>query len=385
MPPASRVSGRPADASRFADSVLAVGLPASSRPAIAEDDTAASASLAALDVCRPGLALLCVASVLSVSVSASGVGAATWVEWATRAGVASAGAMAALSAWLVVVCLTKARVARWPLNGQRAALATFGGVAGAYGFGLVVLALDWPWSQAVGWAAVAACGAVVALALHMALRWRARAVMPASTVARVAELQARIRPHFLFNALNTAVALVRHDPVRAERVLEDLSELFRAALEVPDKSMAAPVSLASELALARRYLAIEELRFGSRLQVDWALDETVGRAELPPLVLQPLVENAVRHGIEALPEGGQLRIATSRSLGRAVVEIVNPLPFKTASPAPGARRVAGHGIALANVRERLRLLHDLQGEFEAGEVQVDGHAVWRVRLAVPLG
>jgi two-component system sensor histidine kinase AlgZ len=368
--------------SRFADSVLALsargGADAASPHAAPDDPAQWATSLASLEVCRPGLALLCVASALGLVVAASGVGVHGWLEWLTRAGVASAAAMAALAAWLVVVCAARYRLARLPLAVQRTCLAGAGALAALYGHGLVVLAFDARWQDPSAWLAAGLAGGVMALSLHTALRWRARAVMPASTVARVAELQARIRPHFLFNALNTAVALVRHDPARAERVLEDLSELFRAALEAPDKAMAAPVSLASELALARRYLAIEELRFGDRLKIEWALDETVGRARLPPLVLQPLVENAIRHGIEALPAGGTLRIQTSRSLGRAVVDISNPLPFRTQAAS------AGHGIALANVRERLQLLHDVQAEFSAGESEEQGRLVWRVRLAVPL-
>jgi two-component system sensor histidine kinase AlgZ len=369
-------------ASRFADSVLAMpvgpGVDAAAPHEAPDDSVQQATALAALEVCRPGIALVCVAGVLGLVVAASGVGVSDWLEWLIRAGVASAAAMAALAAWLVAVCAAKHRLARLPLAVQRACLAAAGALAALYGHGLVVLAFDARWQDPPAWLAAGLAGGVMALCLHTALRWRARAVMPASTVARVAELQARIRPHFLFNALNTAVALVRHDPARAERVLEDLSELFRAALEAPDKAMAAPVSLASEIALARRYLAIEELRFGTRLHIEWALDETVGRARLPPLVLQPLVENAIRHGVEALPEGGTLRIHTSRSLGRAIVDISNPLPFRTQAAS------SGHGIALANVRERLQLLHDVQAEFAAGPAMDDGQSVWRVRLAVPL-
>jgi two-component system, LytTR family, sensor histidine kinase AlgZ len=206
------------------------------------------------------------------------------------------------------------------------------------------------------------------------LQGRERARSPADASARLAELQSRIRPHFLFNTLNTAIALVRSDPSRAEAVLEDLAELFRTALEQGGQDGGGTVSLGDEIELARRYLAIESLRFGERLQVQWQLDDAAAAARVPPLVLQPLLENAVRHGIEPSEAGGVIRVRTRAQLGRAEVMVDNPLP------AHAALR-PGHGVALANVRERLRLLHDLDARFDAG-ARDDR---WRVRIVVPLG
>ncbi|MFZ3124290.1 MAG: histidine kinase, partial [Acidovorax sp.] len=195
---------------------------------------------------------------------------------------------------------------------------------------------------------------------------------PAATTARLAELQSRIRPHFLFNTLNSAIALVRAEPAKAESLLEDLSDLFRHALVEQGEA----VTLAEEITLARRYLAIEEVRFGKRLQVQWSLDPRTGNARLPPLLLQPLVENAVKHGVETSARGGKLRVLTELRGSRVVVRITNTLPG-TDTRTGGPPR--GHGIALDNVRARLALLHDVQGTFSAG-VQ-DG--LYQVRITLP--
>ena len=126
------------------------------------------------------------------------------------------------------------------------------------------------------------------LALHL------RAYSPALAEARLQALQARIRPHFLFNSLNAVLALIRSDPRRAERTLEDLADLFRALMS-DGRSL---VRLADEISLVERYAAIEQLRLGERLRMSWDLDQAPVDALLPPLVLQPLLENAVYHGVE---------------------------------------------------------------------------------------
>jgi two-component system sensor histidine kinase AlgZ len=249
--------------------------------------------------------------------------------------------------------------------------------AGALAGGLAALARQ-AWIAWLGGAApdasqagvAAAAGAGLAACVHQWLEQRRRLARPVADAARLAELQARIRPHFLFNALNSAIALVRVDPSRAEAVLEDLAELFRAATA----DAAAQVTLADELALASRYLAIEQVRFGERLRLTWSLDPAADGARLPPLVLQPLVENAVRHGVEPAAGGGEVSIDTRCERGRVVIEIRN-------SVGAGALARPGLGVALANVRERLRLLHDVALQFEAG---LDLRGDWIVRIGVPL-
>jgi two-component system sensor histidine kinase AlgZ len=214
----------------------------------------------------------------------------------------------------------------------------------------------------------ALAGAALALGLWRWLALRAAAAQPVEASARLAELQSRIRPHFLFNALNTALALVQVDPRQAESVLEDLAELFRVALAETGSA----VTLDEEIALAQRYLAIEQLRFGDRLQVVWDLDAAAAGAALPPLVLQPLVENAVRHGIEPALDGGCIVVRTRAVRGMAEVVVSNTLPEEPGRP--------GSGIALANVAERLRLLHDVAGSLDTG---IEGSR-FRACIKVPL-
>lgn len=332
----------------------------------------------AFDPCHPALALrvvLMVQAVLAVLALAGAGDAVSW--WQRQSVLAFAGAAAALL-WLVAACaLARPRAGLAPV--RRGLLDAALGAAAAWlpWAGLATLGLV----AGGGWqgAAVVAGGALGSLLLAAWLALRARAAQPVDTGARLAELQSRIRPHFLFNTLNTAVALVRADPERAERVLEDLAELFRAALAEPGGSPAGSVTLADELELVRRYLDIEAVRFGPRLVVHWDLDERAGNARVPPLLLQPLAENAVRHGVEPVPAGGELWLRTRRRRGEVEVSVLNTLGEQAGFP--------GHGMALANVRERLRLLHDVAAEFEAGPQApgADGRARFEARIVLPAG
>ena len=212
--------------------------------------------------------------------------------------------------------------------------------------------------------------ALAALAAGSGCEARARRSARPTPRPRLAELQSRIRPHFLFNALNTALALVRVDPARAEGVLEDLAELFRVALADDNGGS---VSLAEEIELARRYLAIEQIRFGERLRWSWDLDPAAGAARVPPLVLQPLVENAVRHGVE--PSDGR------RHDPRAHAGAPRPgRDHASTTPCRRRRRSPATGWRWRNVRERLRLLHDVAAQFDAKR---DGSR-FRVQIVVPL-
>ena len=182
-------------------------------------------------------------------------------------------------------------------------------------------------------------GAALLRYFHVLAEWRAR--LAAVTRARFDALQARIRPHFLYNSMNTVAALVRVDPDAAERTVEDLSELFRAALGSDDK----PSTLGAELALVDRYLAIEQLRLGARLRVERDVQALPLDLEMPSLLLQPLVENAVYHGIQPRREGGCVRIAGRHVADGIEIEIDNPLP---ADPP-----LHGNGHGLDNVRRRI--------------------------------
>jgi len=169
---------------------------------------------------------------------------------------------------------------------------------------------------------------------------RARAFSPAQAEARLAALNARIRPHFLFNSLNAVLSLIRARPQQAEEALEALSDLFRAAMRDPG----AMVSLADEIDLCRQYLALEALRLGERLAVDWKIGPVLMSLPIPPLMLQPLLENAVYHGIEPSPEGGVVRIAIAQKGDELRIAITNPTTGQ-AQPAPGNQ------MALANIYE----------------------------------
>jgi two-component system sensor histidine kinase AlgZ len=173
--------------------------------------------------------------------------------------------------------------------------------------------------------------------------------------SRIEALQARIRPHFLFNSLNTIAALITAEPHIAERAIEDLADLFRASLG----ATGTVVSLAEEVALTREYEHIELLRLGDRLRVEWRIDELPGNARVPLLILQPVLENAIYHGIEPRADGGVVMV-TGRRLGNDLaIEVDNPI-----GPPTGLRR-RGNRMALANVRERLRLLHGAAASVEA--------------------
>ena len=324
----------------------------------------APARVLVFDACHVGVILRAVLFVETVMAVGAMFGAADIAAWLLRIAVLSAAALPGTLVWLLLACALKTMLARLPAPAQQGFGVLLGALAGLYGCGVVSLA---GFSHGVPWVASAFAGALLAAALVAALVLRAKARMPADAAARLAELQARIRPHFLFNTLNSAIALVRADPARAEAILEDLSDLFRHALKEPGES----VTLAEEVALARRYLDIEQVRFGDRLQIEWAIDAEAGKARVPPLVLQPLVENAVKHGVEPSAQGAQVKVSTQRRGGTVVVKVTNTVPS-----GQGER---GHGVAQSNVRDRLRLLHDVQGQFQA--VLVDG--VYQVRIEVP--
>lgn len=196
---------------------------------------------------------------------------------------------------------------------------------------------------------------------------RARALSPAITEARLQALQARIRPHFLFNSLNAVLSLVRSDPRRAEHALENMADLFRALMG--NASQLAP--LEDEVALTRAYLELEQLRLGDRLQVAWHINKMPADA-LIPLVIQPLVENAVYHGIEPLPDGGEISLNLYRSADKVHIVVRNPI-------ATDASHHKGNRIALANIRERLLLHFDLDAQLKLEPLG----AVYQVHIVIP--
>ena len=199
---------------------------------------------------------------------------------------------------------------------------------------------------------------IMALALTIMLLvyfdLRGRALSPALSEARLQALQARIRPHFLFNSINAVLSLVRKDPRRAERALEDMADLFRVLMA--DNRDLTP--LQREVDLCREYLNIEQLRLGERLKIEWHIDNMPRDALIPPLVLQPLLENAVYHGIEPRLEPGVVSI--NIYLARDQVHAVLRNPYERR----GSHH-AGNKMAIANIRERLALHFDVEASLDA--------------------
>ena len=317
------------------------------------------------DACHVGVVLRAVLFVQTVVGIGAMFVASQPLDWLLRFSLLTGGVLPATLAWLIAACALKTHLAKLKPTGQALAGMALGALAGLYGCGMLALI---GLQQAAPWFASAAAGVLLSGMLLAGLFWRARARTPATTAARLAELQSRIRPHFLFNTLNSAIALVRAEPRKAEAVLEDLSELFRSALADHTDS----VTLGQEIALARRYLAIESIRFGERLQISWDLDPDADQSRLPPLLLQPLVENAVRHGVEPSALGATVKISTERRRGVVVIKVINSTPSGV-----GER---GNGLALANVRERLLLLHDVQARFQISHQ----NGMFQARLEIPL-
>ncbi|MBR0566583.1 sensor histidine kinase [Azoarcus sp. L1K30] len=245
--------------------------------------------------------------------------------------------------------------------------------------GIVVVAVfgTWPFllrsenGSLLRWLAWALGAAGVCL---MYFDYRSRRYSPALTEARLLALTARIRPHFLFNTLNGVLGVIRSDPRRAERGLEELADLFRVFMR--DNRELVP--LGDEIALCERYLELEKLRLGERLQVRWEVGPAPAdggalcKALVPPLLLQPLLENAVYHGVEPALEAGEVVVRIGRRGGELWLEVENE------SHNPSAHR-AGNHMAVDNIRERLMLFYDLEASLES-----DGsNGRYRVRVRLP--
>jgi two-component system sensor histidine kinase AlgZ len=209
------------------------------------------------------------------------------------------------------------------------------------------------------------------LLLHyLQLQYRWRQQLEAENEARLQALQSRIRPHFLFNSMNTIASLTRSNPALAEEVVEDLADLFRVSLGDATRHS----TLGRELELAREYLNIERHRLGQRLQVEWDLQALPLDAVLPPLMLQPLLENAIYHGIEPAAAGGVIHISGRYRRGRVNLGIRNTIP----EPGQNGHR-QGNRLALENIRERLGGLFGRQANLT--ESRVEGQH--QVRLVIP--
>jgi signal transduction histidine kinase len=217
------------------------------------------------------------------------------------------------------------------------------------------------------WAIFAATGALlylIVLALHyllMAIEERQeseRAEQELRVLAREAELKAlraQLNPHFLFNSLNSISALTTLDAKRAREMCVLLSDFLRKSLRLGERPT---VNLSEELDLVRNYLAIEQIRFGERLRVEWGIEDSAGSVEIPTLLLQPLVENAIKHGIAQIPEGGTIRITAAAPGTFAEIHVENPVDADAEAP-------QGLGLGLRQVKQRLQGRYGGQTFFEA--------------------
>ena len=323
------------------------------------------------DFCRAQsvLAVILIAAIVALvfTLARHGISPAFWTE------------LAQISLFLLWVALGTA--AAWcAARGLLARLDVLAGSAVALGIALAVTALvtggalwlaDYT-DQALGVAGaqagaeqlqmllrnLAVCAIAVGLALryfYVAHQWQSN--VEAEAQSRVRALQARIRPHFLFNSMNTIASLTRSNPRAAEQAIADLSDLFRASLREHRER----IPLAHEIEIARAYERVERLRLGERLSVDWQIEGLPLEAMVPALILQPLLENAVYHGIEPLDKGGTIRVTGRRDGKAAVITIDNPVAPKVVARRPG------HRIGLDNVRQRLELMFHGDAEVEVFE------------------
>jgi two-component system, LytTR family, sensor histidine kinase AlgZ len=317
------------------------------------------------------------AIVLAVARQSSGLG--FWLDLARSslfllwAGMGSAAAL----------CLLRVRLASLPLAAASAlALGSVLAVIAVVSVGVLWLGssallgprasnLLLPVAPQRFFAANLGIGAIVgALALryfYVSGEWRRNVELQAQ--ARMRALQARIRPHFLFNSMNTIAALTRSDPARAEEAVEDLADLFRANLN----EKRSRITLKEELEVARIYQRIEQLRLGERLHVIWDVADLPMRALVPGLLMQPLLENAIYHGIEPRATGGIVTVSGSLDGDMVGLTVRNPLPEA------GEAAHSGNRIALENIRERMELIYPGRSSVEANRVGDE----YLVRLRFP--
>jgi len=203
--------------------------------------------------------------------------------------------------------------------------------------------------------------------LYVSSEWRRSVVLEAQ--ARISALQALIRPHFLFNSMNTIASLTRSDPRQAEEAVEDLSDLLRANLSGSGHR----TTLKEELEVAAIYQRIEKLRLGDRLSVRWDIDDLPMRALIPSLTIQPLLENAIYHGIELLPDGGEVIVSGERDDEFLVITITNPVA------AGKERSIDGNKMAMDNIRQRFALAYDNRATVEVNE----SNSTFAIKLRFP--
>ncbi len=325
------------------------------------------------DLCRVrSVFMLLVTSELLVLVLAIVQASDGWIDWNYFALLSLFVQWTTLTS-AALICLLRTRLARMSVPRATLAIATIV-LLDVLAFSLFADSVLHPQPGIIDWQAIAKKMLLALLITLMVLRYfflqhQGQQQREAEMQAHLAALQARIQPHFLFNSMNTIASLIASDPEQAEEAVLDLSELFRASLRTGDQL----IPLAKELDLCKRYLAIESLRLGSRLKLEWHIAEGLDRQAIPPLTLQPLVENAVYHGIQPRPEGGMVRVEAEARGDYVYLLVQNPKPDSKNSQHSGNR------MALSNTQARLQALF--------GEAAVLKHShqgdVYTVTLRLP--
>ena len=288
-----------------------------------------------------------------------------FVQWVA---LTSAGLLCATRRWLSRLGLATGALTAFAL----VILVTLSvGITSAWLLGGGASAANINWQTIAGQLVIA--GIITALTLrYFYVQQQLRAQEQSELESRIQALQSRIRPHFLFNSMNIIASLIATDPETAESVVEDLSELFRASLNEAGNQ----VPLADELDLCERYVRIEGLRLGDRLKLDWQVETPPSSVKIPLLTLQPLLENAIYHGIQPLPEGGTIAVRLTFDEQRVSVEIRNPVP-----PETHRSQSQGNQMALTNIRSRLNVLYGPRAELTT----VQSEEVYVTTLSYPIG
>ncbi len=300
------------------------------------------------DGCNMGVLLRVIAIVVAISLTAALAESSSPAEFAARFLRITALAVPATLTTLMLWCAERRAAPVLDVRLQRAIAWVTPGLVG-YAASLLFAEAAASWTPlAHGLAAVSLGGGI-----QHYYELRERAFSPAMAEAKYQALQSRIRPHFLFNSLNAVLAVIRTEPAKAERMLESIAELFRAVMADTRKL----VPLAQEIELCRNYVEIEQTRLGNRLAVDWQIGAYHPRAKVPQLLLQPVIENAIRYGAETLPGRADIIVRVRQHGFTLELLVSNPI-------APERPEREGNQMGLANIRGRLALIYDLEARIE---------------------
>ncbi len=280
----------------------------------------------------------------------------SFFNWLAHFAMSNSAIMPATLLWLLIGCLCKDLLTAMPRSVQF----IFGVVIGA---SMGVVASIIPYFLELSENRLSFAGALAGAGLSglllMFASLSSAALKQIQTEAQLKVLQARVQPHFLFNSLNSAIALVKSEPKQAQTLLEDLSDLFRNALHSHDT----PITLEGELELTRQYLAIETLRFGKRLKINWEVDNLSKTALVPTLLLQPLAENTIHHAVEHTTDTIELNIS-SQMVGKIVCLKISNTYTQSKTPSDHKSSKARFGIGLASVEQKLKLFFDIEAYFQ---------------------